>query len=238
MPGAPLVREKKLIVLKLSGSLFFSQEFDQIVRSLKEVLRQKKNLRIVLVAGGGQTARDYIGVASKLGADQSSLDELGIKVSQLNALVLSKALGNLAANFVPATLEQLVETFEIASSKKQVIVLGGLHPGQSTNAVGALVCEKLGADLFLNATDVDGVYSKDPRKFTDARRLSGVTPRQLTKILSSESMKAGGYDLMDPIALKLIERSKISTRIIKCDSRTIRETLMGRWNVGTKIILN
>ena len=129
--------------MKLSGSLFFSKEFDRIVTALRNVLRKKKNLRLVLVAGGGQTARDYIGVASKLGADQSSLDELGIQVSRLNALVLSKAFGNLAAGFVPTTLEDLVEAFEVTSVRKRVVVLGGLHPGQSTNAVGALACEKL-----------------------------------------------------------------------------------------------
>ena len=92
--------------------------------------------------------------------------------------------------------------------------------------------------LFLNATDVDGVYTKDPRKFRDAKKLSSVSPRQLTKILNTESMKAGGYDLMDPVALKLIERSKIRTCIIKCDAQTLRETLLGRKNTGTKINLD
>ncbi len=235
MPREHAPRKKEIIVLKLSGSLFFSKEFERMAAALKRVLRQKKNLRLAIVAGGGQTAREYIGVASKLGVDQSSLDELGIRVSQLNALVLIKALGHFAVGFVPTTLEEVVEAFEVSSSGKQVIVLGGLHPGQSTNAVGALVSEKLRADLFLNATDVDGVYTKDPRKFGDARRLPKVTLRQLSKILNSESMKAGGYDLMDPIALKLIERSKIQTRIIKCDVLTVRETLLGRKNAGTRI---
>jgi uridylate kinase len=228
-------RKKEIIVLKLSGSLFFSKEFEKLAINLKRVLSKKKNLRLVIVAGGGQTAREYIGVASKLGADQSSMDELGIRVSQLNALVMSKALGNFAIDRIPTTLEELVEAFEVSLQGKQAVVLGGLHPGQSTNAVAALVSEKLRASLFLNATDVDGVYSKDPRKFRDAKRLSAVTPSELSRILKSESMKAGGYDLMDPVALKLIERSKIRTRIIKCDALTISSTLLGQNVAGTRI---
>ena len=235
MPREHMSRKKEIIVLKLSGSLFFSKEFEKLATNLKRVLRKRKNLRLAIVAGGGQTAREYIGVASKLGADQSSMDELGIRVSQLNALVMSKALGNFAVDSIPTTLEELVEAFEVSSPGKQAVVLGGLHPGQSTNAVAALISEKLRASLFLNATDVDGVYSKDPRKFRDAKRLSNVTPRDLSRILKSESMKAGGYDLMDPVALKLIERSKIRTRIIKCDAPTVSRTLLGQNDAGTRI---
>jgi uridylate kinase len=114
--------------------------------------------------------------------------------------------------------------------------LGGLHPGQSTNAVGALVAEKLKADRFVNATDVEGVYSKDPRKYPDAKKLSKVTPRELSEILGNESMMAGGYDLMDQVALKLIERSKIKTWIIKCDEKRIKEALSGSRIEGTEIV--
>jgi uridylate kinase len=222
------------VVLKLSGRLFFSEDFGKTAASLKYGLRKNKRLRLVIVAGGGQTAREYIAAASKLGADQASLDEIGIRVSQLNALVLIKALGNLAGNFTPISLEELVETFEVSFPRKRVVILGGLYPGQSTNAVAAILCEKLHAKLFLNATDVDGVYTKDPRKFRDARRLSRVTPKELAKILNSETMRAGSYDLMDPIALKVIERSRIRTQIIKCDAPTISGALLGR-NLGTSI---
>ncbi|MGH2638132.1 MAG: UMP kinase, partial [Rhabdochlamydiaceae bacterium] len=177
-------------------------------------------------------------VAEKLGADQASLDEIGIGVSRLNALVLAKGLGTLAVSFVPKTLDGVVEAFEVANIGKNAVVLGGLHPGQSTNAVGALVSEKLRAQMFVNATDVDGVYDKDPKKHPDARRIEKVTPRELATLLNSESMKAGGYDLMDPIALKLIERSKIQTRIIRCEAEVISDTLLGTKRHGTKIVFD
>ena len=226
----------EVIVLKLSGGLFFSGEFDKIVSFLKNITRKQTNLRIVVVAGGGKIAREYIEIARRAGVDQASLDELGIEASRLNALVLIKALGRIAVSDVPTTLGSLVETFEITQRGKSILVVGGLQPGQSTNGVGALISEKLRAKLFVNATDVKGVFTEDPRKNRNAKLLSKVTPEQLEEILRNESVVAGGYDLMDPIALKLIKRSKIDTRIVKCDADTLRDLLEHKKNVGTRVV--
>jgi uridylate kinase len=226
----------RIVVLKLSGGIFFSKGFDSVVSAIKKAARLRKNTRFVIVAGGGRIARDYIDVAKSLGADQTSQDELGIKGSQLNATVFALALGKITCDSVPTTLNELVETFDITSRKSQVVVCGGLQPGQSTNAAAALVAEKLCANLFLNSTDIDGVYTRDPRKYKDATRLATVTAKELTEILETESMDAGAYDLMDPIALKLIQRSKIQTWIIKCDGSTIEDFLVRNRKIGTRIV--
>ena len=224
----------QVIVLKLSGSLFFSDEFGRVVKVISDVLRKKPGLKIAIVAGGGSKAREYIAVAAKAGVDQATLDEIGIMVSRVNAFVLASSLGELSVTFVPHSLREVVESMK----GNRTVVLGGLHPGQSTNAVGTLVSEKLKAQKFLNATDVDGVYTKDPRKFEDAKRLDTVTTHELSRIMSSESMAAGAYDLMDPVALKLIERSQIHTWIIKCEAKIIESALLDRKIVGTEIVFN
>ena len=226
----------EVVVLKLSGRLFFSNEFDKIASLLKEITEKNPKLRIVVIAGGGKIARQYIEIAREVGADQASLDELGIEASRLNALVLVKALGRVAASIIPKTLDTLVETFEITHRDRPIVVVGGLQPGQSTNGVGALVSEKLHAKTFLNATDVKGVYTSDPRKNKKAKLILEVTTVELGAILGNESVAAGGYDLMDPVALKLIERSKIDTRIVKCDSATLRKFFEKNENVGTRIV--
>lgn len=225
-----------VIVLKLSGRLFFSNEFDKIVSLLKEVSKEQPNLRLVVVSGGGKIARKYIEIAREIGSDQASLDALGIEASRLNALVLIKAFGRIAASTVPRTLDSLVEAFEITYRDRPIVVIGGLQPGQSTNGVGALISEKLRAKIFVNATDVDGVYTSDPRKTKKAKLLSEVTPEELEAILVNESIAPGGYDLMDPIALKLIKRSKIDTRILKCDSVTLRRFFENNEKIGTRIV--
>lgn len=223
-----------VVVLKLSGRLFFSTDFSELAKLFKHFVGAKKNVKLVLVAGGGKPAREYIKVAQKLGIDQSTQDELGIQASRMNARVMMKALGSIAAGSLARNLDELVESIEVTERSKKIFVLGGLQPGQSTNAVAALVAEKLKAKLLINATDVNGVFTKDPHRFKRAKMLDKVTPKCLAKILKIESMKAGGYDLMDPVALKLIERSRINTRIVKCDVKSLRLALDGK-RLGTSI---
>jgi len=117
-----------------------------------------------------------------------------------------------------------------------IVVAGGLHPGQSTNGTAALIAEKVRAGEFLNATDVDGVYDSDPNKNKKAKKFARIDIKDLRTILVREDSMAGGYDLMDIVALKVIERSKIKTKIIKADIKTIEKAMKGQ-PVGTQIVL-
>lgn len=229
----------RLYVIKLSGSLFFSRQFEAVTKTIRNVLVENQSLSLVLVAGGGANARRYIGAGSRLDFDQATLDELGIAVSRLNALVLAYALHPLSYTQIPkdlSELSELADMMEREPRKERVIVCGGLHPGQSTNAVAALIAEKLSADLFINATDVDGVYDKDPNKFSDATRFDSIDPEMLSRVLGEQSVQAGGYDLMDPVALKLISRSKVPTLITSCDPDTLSRILRLREKIGTTIV--
>jgi len=88
---------------------------------------------------------------------------------------------------------------------------------------------------FLNATDVDGVYDSDPSKNKKAKKFARINIKDLRTILVREDSMAGGYDLMDIVALKEIERSKIKTKIIKADIKTIEKAMKGQ-PVGTQIV--
>jgi uridylate kinase len=117
-----------------------------------------------------------------------------------------------------------------------IVVAGGLHPGQSTNGTAALIAEKVKASEFLNATDVDGIYDSDPNKNKKAKKFKRIDIKDLRNLLVHEDSMAGGYDLMDIVALKVIERSKIKTKIIKADIKIIEKALKGM-PTGTEIIL-
>jgi len=92
------------------------------------------------------------------------------------------------------------------------------------------------ADLLVNATKVDGAYTADPRKDPNAKKLDEVTPDQLMKILSTEGFKAGEYDLMDPLALRIIKRSNIHTVIVDgTNPANIEKALHGK-RIGTRIM--
>jgi uridylate kinase len=132
---------------------------------------------------------------------------------------------------VPKNLEEVA--IAVASSK--IVIAGGLHPGQSTNATSALIAETSKATGFVNSTDVDGIYDSDPNENPNAKLIKEITVNECMEILRDKHTEAGTYDLMDIIALKVIERSKIPTRVIRSDVGNIRDAIDGK-DIGTKII--
>jgi uridylate kinase len=221
----------KRVVIKLSGSVFGNQAEDKLKKYAEMLSELSEKVQPVVVAGGGKVARHYIGIARGFGLDEASLDLMGIEVSRLNAKLLVAALGDRAYHGVPEDLEQVAE----AAATGKIIVTGGLHPGQSTNATAALIAEKVKAVKFLNATDVDGIYDSDPNKNKSAKMFKEITVKKCLEILGAENSAAGAYDLMDIVALKVIERSKIPTIVLKSDPPNIKGAIDGK-PTGTRII--
>jgi uridylate kinase len=220
-------------VLKLGSVVFDSELSGNKISSYANAIREfSKRNRLVVVTGGGSNARKYIAAARELGASEFVCDQIGIHVSRLNARLLAAALGESAFPKMPESPDDLMESM----GSELIVVMGGLQPGQSTNAVTALAAEAIRADLLVNATKVDGAYTADPRKDPKARKLDEVTPDKLMEILSMEGFKAGEYDLMDPLALRIIKRSKIPAIIVDGrDPSNIEKALSGK-RVGTKIV--
>jgi uridylate kinase len=224
---------KKRIVIKLSGRIFGMDNAKVLKDYASFLVKISKICQPIVIAGGGNIARHYITHARSSGADESTLDELGIEISRLNAKLLIYALKNKAYSHPPTTLQEVRH----AVDDGLIVVTGGLHPGQSTNGTAALIAEKINAEQFLNATDVDGVYDMDPNKFKNAKKFKRIELKNLRNMLVHEDSLAGGYDLMDIVALKIIERSKIKTRILKADIKTLEKAIKGL-DVGTQIVLS
>ena len=223
---------KKRIVIKLSGSIFSQDTNHDSIKDYAQMLIDiSNNIQPIVIAGGGKIARHYIDLARSLGSDEANLDIIGIEVSRLNAKLLIGALGDQAYSQVPKNLEEVA----IAVASGKIVIAGGLHPGQSTNATSALIAESSKASGFVNSTDVDGIYDSDPNVNPNARLFKEITVNECMEILRSERTVAGTYDLMDIIALKVIERSKIPTRVIRSDVGNIRDAIDGK-DIGTKII--
>jgi len=222
---------KKRIVIKLSGRIFSEDNVKALKDYARFLVKISKVCQPVVVAGGGNIARHYINHARSSGADESSLDELGIEISRLNAKLLIYALKHKAYPHPPTTLQEIRH----AVDSGLIVIVGGLHPGHSTNGTAALIAEKVEATQFLNATDVDGVYDLDPNKYKKAKKFRRIELKTLRNMLIREDSVAGGYDLMDILALKIIERSKIKTRILKADLKILEKAIKGG-SVGTEII--
>lgn len=219
--------------MKLGGFAFPGEPGTLLVEEYVKLLKGLVGeYHLVIVTGGGRVARIYIKAARGMGVSEALCDEIGILVSRLNARLLVDGLGEYAFPEIPVSVRELKHYF--ASGK--IVAMGGLTPGHSTNAVAAIAAETVDAELLVNATNVQGVFSADPSKDKKAKKLDEVKVSKLTQILSSVDMTAGAYDLMDPLALRIIARSKIPTVIL--DGRTPANVTRALRNehVGTRVV--
>ncbi|OIB58515.1 UMP kinase [Natrialba sp. SSL1] len=166
--------------------------------------------RVGTVVGGGGVAREYIGAARGLGANEIELDQLGIDVTRLNARLLIAALGEDA---VTAPAEDYDEAGE-ALRRGDVSVMGGVAPAQTTDAVGAALAEYIDADLLVYATSVPGVYSDDPNEDDDATKYDDLRADELVGVIAGLEMNAGASAPVDLLAAKIIERSGMRTIVL------------------------
>lgn len=221
-------------VVKLGGALF---RREPNVTALKEMGKALSGFvevgnQLVLVAGGGENARTYIGVARKLGAEESTCDLLGIQITRANAELVRLAMGLVASSKIPTTLSDLPHYV----GPGKAVVMGGLQPGQSTNAVAALAAEITRAEILVNGTDVDGVYTEDPKKNPKAKLIRSVNVDKLLSWAMGGEVYAGRYELLDPLAIKIMQRAKIPTRFVSLgDPSNILAALQGK-DVGTRVV--
>lgn len=200
-----------LVILSVGGSILAKElkpeSFLAYAAALKELSSEHD---IVVITGGGAAARDYIGVARSTGSNEVECDYIGIDITRLNAKLLISALGDAAYNGVPHDYKEA----EQALASEKIVVMGGVIPGQTTDAVGAILTEYLNAEMFVIATAVDGVYSADPREDHDAVKYDTMTPEELVKTVMKTEMKAGSKSPVDPLAAKIIERCNFETIVM------------------------
>jgi len=206
----------------------------ELWRSYREVLMRflEKGNKGVVVTGGGEIARGQIKKARLLNLDWSLCDEIGIMCSRIHALLLYGYMKERAIVEFTGDLQRIVNKV----CENRLVITGGMFPGQSTDAVAALIAERAEADLVIKALDVEGVYDKDPKKYAEAKLLKKISAKKLWEMISTEELLAGEYKLLDPIALKILERSQIP--IIFIDGRDVKnleKTFQGE-DVGTRVI--
>ncbi|MFV9630963.1 MAG: UMP kinase [Methanosarcinales archaeon] len=220
------------IVISIGGSVLISSSDHKKIRSFADSIQKlAKEHTIYVIVGGGWIAREYISIARSLGANEAECDCLGIDVTRINSRLLVTALGETA---YPMVLKSYQDARKAALSGK-IIVMGGLIPGQTTDAVSAVLAEYEGADLLINATSVDGVYSADPRHNKDAKKFTTMTASRLVDIVTKIDISAGSNSPIDLLAAKIIQRCGIRTIVIDGhDPNNIIDAVEGR-NNGTLI---
>jgi len=200
------------IVLRVGGSVVASPPNPQLIQNYAEVFRnlRAEGYEAVVVVGGGAPARQYIQLAKEIGLKEEEQDEVAISVSRLFAQLLALKLGGLEWKTIPTSLETVSEVL----NEKGIVVMGGLKPGMTTDTVAALVASHVGAELIVKASDQDGVYTKDPKKYSDAKKIDRLSFDDLSQLMEQDKHKAGIHQIIDPEAIRILKKNRIKTIIV------------------------
>lgn len=206
------------VVVSIGGSIMIQNKDDiTFLRKLAKVLiGQSTKHRLFVVTGGGRTAREYIRIGRELGASESYLDEIGIEVTRLNARLLITAIGDRCYHVPAKNIEEALH----AGKSHQIVVMGGLHPGFTTDAVSAMIAERVRASRLVNATAVQGVFTVDPKKDPKAKLIPKMTYDELIEIVDKSEHGAGPNIVFDPLAARIVRRARIDT--IVCNGRNLK----------------
>ncbi len=221
----------------MGGSVVAPGQADpEYIARLAEVLdRISQEQDLLVVVGGGKTARDAIDLVRPMGGSEEMLDRIGIQATRLNAQLL---IGALAARGVPVSEDVPLTTGSAAdaSDLHRIVVMGGTTPGHSTDFVGAELAQTAAASRLVIATNVDGVYDKDPRQHADAQRIEELDFDRLAAICGTEWKEAGQAGVVDGPATALLRVSRIETRIVHgSDLENMAAALRGEASQGTLI---
>jgi len=221
------------IVVRIGGSVVASPVNTELMSKYADLIKtvQAQGNEVAVVLGGGALAREFIGIAKNLGLDMQEQDEIAISVSRLFAQLFLKKLGDAGCSKVALTLDDAAECL----GEGKIVVMGGLKPGITTDAVAALVAERVKADLLVKGTDQEGVYDKDPRKHADAVKLDHLSLEDLAEVFEQNKHQAGMHQIIDPEAIKVLKRRRLKLIVVDgFKPENILAAVNGE-NVGTVI---
>lgn len=224
----------KRVVAAVGGSVLVPSLEEHRLKEWADTLIRlsEKGIQVFVVVGGGGEARRYISACRDIALDEASSDEIGIMVTRINAALLIGALKEYA---YPRAAESYLQAKEFAVSGK-IVVMGGVTPGQTTDAVGAVLAEETNSSMMLDLTAVDGIYTADPKRDPSAKKFDTMTPAELISLIMKEKMNAGSNMIIDLVAAKVTERSGVPLVVIDGrDPKILEDALLDGKFSGTVV---
>ena len=234
-------REFKRVVLKLSGEALrepgsqdnISPEIvEGIAHQIKE--SQQNGIEIAVVVGGGNFWRGA--AAAGRGMDRATADYVGMLATVMNSLAVQSMLEAVGVETRVQTAIEMKNVAELFIRRKAIrhlekgrVVIFGAGTGNpffTTDTTAALRASEIGADIIFKATNVDGVYDKDPNKHDDAVRYDSLTYNEAL----SKNLR-----VMDGTAFTLCEDNNIPIVVFDMMKEgNIRKALTGE-DIGTVV---
>ncbi|MCS7185146.1 MAG: UMP kinase [bacterium] len=207
-------------MIKLSGEAIGKElvgiDVDAVFKISQEIAKvYSKGVQIAITTGGGNIFRGNADYAKKL--DRVVADYIGMIATLMNAIALQDAFEKMK---IPTRVMTALDIQKIAEpyirrrairhmEKGRIVILamGTGNPYFSTDTASALRAIELHCDVILKATKVDGVYTKDPFIFNDAKKFDRLTYKQAIDM---------GLEVMDTSAFLLCMENKIPVIVFNC----------------------
>jgi uridylate kinase len=221
-------------VLSVGGSIICPDDVDTgLIASLRDTLLPfvEAGRRFILVTGGGAPARRYQKAYREVSGetDSDAQDWIGVAATRLNAALLRGVFAGVCPD--PVVTDP---TADIGFAGA-VLVGAGWKPGFSTDYDAVLLAERFGADTVINLSNIEKVYTADPRTDETARPLDEISWAEF-RALVGEDWVPGSNLPFDPVATR--HAAQIRLRVIAAggtDMENLRRILAGEEFVGTTI---
>ena len=223
-------------VLSVGGSIVVPNEPDtkfltEFSGMVKEWLAADSSRKLILVVGGGAPARVYQNAYRTINPDNSNdqADWIGIMATRLNAQLLKAVFGDLCKQDV------VYDPTQVSEFTGRILVAAGWKPGFSTDNDAVLLAERFAAKTVVNLSNIEKVYTDDPRKNPDAKPLDSISWSDFRKMVGDE-WEPGKNCPFDPIASRRADQNEIT---VVCaggkNIENIRNILDEKDFIGTKI---
>lgn len=224
------------IVMSVGGSLIVPGAIDTtFLTSLKKFIDMEttsKGRRFIIIAGGGRTARNYQDAAGAVSdLDAEDLDWMGIHATRLNGHLLRTIFRHTAHRVMITNPDEILDV----PKNEKVVIAAGYRPGSSTDLRAVQIAEKIGATKVINLSNIDYVYTADPRTSPDAQKIESISWTDFRALIPAD-WDPGLSSPFDPIAAKVAQRDNIEVAIINGDKLVeVVKYLDGEEFIGTKI---
>ena len=230
----------KRILIKLSGEALMGNRqygidpdrLQEYAQEIKELVA--KDVQVAIVIGGGNIFRGLAGASR--GMDRVQGDHMGMLATVINGLALQSALED---EGVPTRLQSAIKINEVAEpfirrralrhlEKDRVVIFGGGtgNPYFTTDSAAVLRAIEIKADVILKGTRVDGIYTSDPEKDTNATKFD---------FISFDDVLKKGLKVMDTTAFTLSQENHLPIVVFDMNTKGNLMKVVSGENIGTKV---
>lgn len=207
-----LTKKREYVVVSVGGSLIVPDALDtEFLKNFRTCILDevRDGLSFFIITGGGKTARNYQRAAEDVRGDLSKedVDWLGIHSTRVNAHLMR-------ALFFENAQQRIIKKYDKRISPRADVIIGaGWKPGHSTDYCAVIAAKKLGAKKLVNLSNIDYVYTADPKKDPSAQKIENIGWKEFRELIPKE-WDPGLSSPFDPVAAKEAEALGLEVAVI------------------------